>query len=233
MTGGGLLRVYPSGGGGGGGGGEDPALDALEYVVVDCETTGGSPGRGHRITEIAAIRVNRQGRILDEVESLVNPVRPIPRTITRITNITESMVSTAPLFVELAPRLQQLLAGAVFVAHNAPFDLRFVEWEMKRGDYAGPKGRVLCTARLARKMMPEMRSRSLDALIYFYGLHCEPRHRAYPDARATVDVMVRLLDRAEEQGLGTWAALDRALHQRKKRKKRSALPQSMEYPEWA
>lgn len=232
MTGG-VIRAYPPGQGGGGGGSEDPTLDGLEYVVVDCETTGGSPGRGHRVTEIAAIRVNRQGTVLDELESLVNPVRPIPRTVSRLTNITEDMVRDAPLFVELAPRLQRIMAGAVFVAHNAPFDLRFVEMEMKRGDYGGPKGRVLCTARLARKMMPEMRSRSLDALVYYYGLVCEPRHRAYPDARATVDILVRLLDRAEEQGLGTWSALDTALHTRKKRKKRSALPQSMEYPEWA
>lgn len=226
-----MIRAYPPDPAGGRS--EDPALDRLEYVVVDCETTGGAPSRGHRVTEIAAIRVDRSGRVLDEVESLVNPVRPIPRTVSRLTNITEDMVSGAPLFVDLAPRLQQILAGAVFVAHNAPFDLRFVEMEMKRGDYGGPKGRVLCTARLARKMMPEMRSRSLDALIYRFGLHCEPRHRAYPDARATVDVLVHLLDRAEEQGLGRWGELDAALGQRKKRKKRSALPTSMEYPEWA
>lgn len=226
-----VVRAYPPGAGGAGE--ADPALDRLEYVVVDCETTGGSPGRGHRVTEIAAIRVDRRGFITDEFRSLVNPLRPIPRTVSRLTNITESMVTEAPLFTEVAPRLQQILAGGVFVAHNAPFDLRFVEWEMKRGDFGAPKGRVLCTARLARKMIPELRSKSLDSLIWFYGIPCEPRHRAYPDARATVDVLVRLLDRAEEAGIGTWDALDAVLRKRKKRKKRSALPTSMEYPEWA
>ena len=208
-------------------------LDDLEYVVVDCETTGGAPSRGHRVTEIAAIRVDRRGRVLDEFQSLVNPDRPVPSMITRLTNITQEMVEAAPPFLELAPRLQQILAGAVFVAHNAPFDLRFVETELKRGDFGGPKGHVLCTARLARKMVPELRSRSLDALIYFYGIACDARHRAYDDARATVDVLVRLLDRAEEQGIGTWLALDEVLRRRKKRKKRSALPTSMEFPEWA
>lgn len=211
----------------------DPALDALEYVVVDCETTGGAPSRGHRITEIAAVRIDRRGRVVDEFRSLVNPLRPIPRGVTRLTNITEAMVVDAPLFPEIAPRVQQILAGGVFVAHNAPFDLRFVEWEMKRGDYGAPKGRVLCTARLARKMVPEMRSRSLDALIHLYGIACDPRHRAYPDARATAHVLVRLLDLAEEQGIGTWADLDIVLSRRKPRPKRSALPRSMEYPEWA
>jgi DNA polymerase III subunit epsilon len=212
---------------------EGPTLDMLQYVVVDCETTGGSPTRGHRITEIAAVRVDRRGRVHDEFRSLVNPMRPIPRAITRLTNITEDMVADAPLFVEVAPRLQAVMAGAVFTAHNAPFDLRFVEWEMKRGDYAPPRGHVLCTARLARKAMPELRSRSLDSLIHFYGIPCDARHRAYGDAIATVDVLIRLLDRVEEEGIGTWSALEAHLARRKARQKRSALPRSMEYPEWA
>lgn len=212
---------------------EDAGLDELEYAVVDCETTGGSPARGHRITEIAAIRVDRMGRVLDEFASLTDPFRPIPRGITRITNIDDAMVAGAPAFVEIAPRVQEVLAGAVFVAHNAPFDLRFVEWEMKRGDFGPPKGKVLCTARLARRVMTEMRSRSLDALIHRWDIPCEPRHRAYPDARATTEVLVKLLDRAAEQGISRWVQLDALLRRRKKRKKRSSLPRSMEFPEWA
>jgi len=212
---------------------EDADLDALEYAVVDCETTGGSPARGHRITEIAAIRVDRTGRVLDEFASLVNPFRAIPASITRITKIDDAMVANAPAFTDIAPRVQEVLAGAVFVAHNAPFDLRFVEWEMKRGDFGAHKGKVLCTARLARKVMTEMRSRSLDALIHRWDIPCEPRHRAYPDARATVDVLVHLLDRAADQGIGGWSQLDALLRKRKGRKKRTSLPTSMEFPEWA
>ena len=212
---------------------EDVALDGLEYAVVDCETTGGSPARGHRVTEIAAIRVDRAGRVLDEFSSLINPYRAIPPGITRITKIDDAMVADAPAFTDIAPRVQEVLAGAVFVAHNAPFDLRFVEWEMKRGDFGPPKGKVLCTARLARKVMTEMRSRSLDALIRRWDIPCEPRHRAYPDARATVDVLGHLLDRAAEQGVGSWAELDALLRKRKERKKRTSLPTSMEFPEWA
>jgi DNA polymerase III subunit epsilon len=211
----------------------DSPLDALDYVVVDCETTGGSPGRGHRITEIAAVRVDRGGRLQGEFAALVNPARPIPRSITRLTRISDDMVACAPPFVEVAPGLQEILAGAVFVAHNAPFDLRFVEWELRRGDYGTPRGRVLCTARLARKVMPELRSRSLDSLIDFYGLYCDARHRARGDALVTVEVLVRLLDRVEEQGIGTWGALQELLQRRKPRPKRSALPRSMEFPEWA
>jgi DNA polymerase III subunit epsilon len=126
-----------------------------------------------------------------------------------------------------------VMAGAVFVAHNAPFDLRFVEWEMRRGDFGAPRGRVLCTARLARRTMPELRSRSLDSLLHFYGIPCDARHRARGDAVATADVLVRLLDRAEEEGIGTWSALQELLRRRKPRARRSALPRSMEFPEWA
>ena len=212
---------------------EDPPLHTLEYAVVDCETTGGSPARGHRITEIAAIRVDRDGNLLDEFTTLVNPERVIPRGITRVTHIDAEMVLAAPLFPEIAPRVQQVLAGAVFVAHNAPFDHRVIEWEMRRGDFGPPRGKILCTAALARKMAPEMRSRSLDALIHRWDIPCEPRHRAYPDARATVDILVRLLNIAADQGIGGWAELQRELKRRKKRAKRSALPRSMEFPEWA
>lgn len=212
---------------------EDVDLDTLEYAVVDCETTGGSPARGHRVTEVAAIRVDRTGRVLDEFASLVNPFRGIPASITRITKIDDAMVAAAPAFTDIAPRVQEVLADAVFVAHNAPFDLRFVEWEMKRGDFGAPKGKVLCTARLARKVMTEMRSRSLDALIRRWDIPCEPRHRAYPDARATVDVLVHLLDRAADQGIVSWGRLDALLRKRKGRKKRTSLPTSMEFPEWA
>ncbi len=211
----------------------DAPLSQLEYVVVDCETTGGSPARGHRITEVAAVRVDRQGRVRDEFESLVNPGRLIPRFVARLTSITDAMVAEAPPFLELAPRLQETMAGAVFVAHNASFDLRFLEWELKRGDYAPPRGRQLCTARLARKTMPELRSRSLDSLIHFYGITCDARHRAYGDAVATATVLTRLLDRAEEAGVHTWSQLEELLSRRKPRPKRSALPRSMEYPEWA
>jgi DNA polymerase III subunit epsilon len=226
----------PAGAGAGAGAGpmeEDLPLDGLDYVVVDCETTGGSPGRGHRITEIAAVRVSRRGQVSAEFSTLVNPSRPIPRVITRLTNITDAMVAHAPEFVDVAPRLQAVMAGAVFVAHNAPFDLRFVEWEMRRGDLGAPRGRVLCTARLARRTMPELRSRSLDSLLHFYGIPCDARHRARGDAVATADVLVRLLDRAEEEGIGTWSALQELLRRRKPRARRSALPRSMEFPEWA
>ena len=203
-------------------------LRALEYVVVDVETTGGSPLRGHRITELAAVRLTGTGEVLDEYSTLVNPQRPIPGYITALTRITQAMVADAPLFAEVAPRLRRLLHGAVFVAHNAGFDHRFMRMELERAGYS-LAGRTLCTVRLARRTVPEVTSRSLDSLSYFFGLENEARHRAFGDARVTATLLCRLLERAEEHEVTCWQELERLLRRRaRKPRRRRASPHSME-----
>lgn len=206
---------------------EDP-LRSLEYVVVDVETTGGSPERGHRITEFAAVRLSGAGEVLDEYSTLLNPQRPIPGYITALTRITQAMVADAPVFAEVAPRVRRLLHGAVFVAHNASFDHRFMRMELQRTGYA-LAGRTLCTVRLARRTVPEVSSRSLDALSYFFGLENEARHRAFGDARVTATLLGRLLARAEEHEVTCWQELERLLRRRaRKKRRRRASPHSME-----
>jgi DNA polymerase III subunit epsilon len=200
---------------------------------VDVETTGGSPDRGHRVTEVGALRIDRKGTVLDELSTLVDPERPIPRAITHLTHITQDMVASAPRFEEIVPAFQRVTAGAVFVAHNAPFDRRFLTAELERTDYTGLRGRQLCTVRLARRTVPEIRRRSLDALLYFFAIPCEARHRAMSDARATAHLLVKLLDRAEDQGVETWNGLQELLSRKGLRPRRSALPRSMDWPEWA
>lgn len=203
-------------------------LRALEYAIVDVETTGSGCATGHRVTEFAAIRVNGRGEVLDEFESLVNPDRPISPFVTALTNITYDMVKLAPRFWEIAPRVHALLDGAVFVAHNAQFDRSFVSEELRRAS-APPLGeRTLCTVRLARKVVPEVPSRSLDALQYFFNVDNHARHRAYGDALATTTIFRRLLDRLEEREVQNWNALESFLKKRAKRRKRKAMPQPVE-----
>jgi DNA polymerase III subunit epsilon len=204
-------------------------LRALEYVVVDVETTGAAAARGHRITEIAALRVDGAGRLLDEYSTLVNPERPIPPFITRLTNITDAMVAGAPRFGEIAPRVARLLEGRVFVAHNATFDWSFVGAELARtAGYEPAPPRVLCTLRLARRLVPEVASRSLGALSDYFGIENDARHRAYGDARATVTLLQRLFERLDEQEIGSWDGLDGLLSRRAARRKRTANPTWME-----
>lgn len=200
-----------------------------EFVVVDVETTGGSPNGGHRVTEVAAVRVSG-GRITDTFCSLVNPERPIPSMITGITGITNRMVADQPRFAEVAPRVSEALDGCVFVAHNAAFDWRFMCHEMHLATGMTLSGRQLCTVRLARKLLPQLPSRSLDGLALFFGLEVENRHRALDDAVATAHCLLRFIEMLDEQGVADWEAVQTLLSGRKPRapRKRRAAPRSME-----
>lgn len=200
-----------------------------EFVVVDFETTGGSPAVGHRVTEVAAVRV-AGGEVREHFTSLVNPERPIPSMITSLTGISDAMVRGAPRFHEVAREVSAICAGRVFVAHNAPFDWRFLCAEMERATGTTPGGRVLCTVKVARKLLPQLPSRGLDALALFFGVEIESRHRALDDAVATAHVLLRFLGMLDERDVRCWEELEVFLGKRTPRssRKRRASPRSME-----
>ncbi|MGD8277259.1 MAG: 3'-5' exonuclease [Gemmatimonadota bacterium] len=223
------LRPYGAGWADGGGSPDD-GLRSLEYVVVDVETTGGSARRGHRITEFAAVRMRGDGRWLGEYSTLVNPERHIPGFVSRLTRITDAMTARAPLFADVSDRIREILSGAVFVAHNASFDWRFVSTELDWAVHEPLRGRVLCTVRLARKVVPEVRRRSLDSLCHYFGFENEARHRAFGDARVTARILARLLDRLDDMQIERWHQLDALLARRAPRRKRRASPEPVR--EW-
>lgn len=196
------LRGGPAGGSG--------SLADLDYVVVDVETTGASPDRGDRVTEIAAVEVTG-GRVADGFSTLVDPGRPIPDWIQRMTGITGEMVRDAPPFEEVAEEVRSRLEGRVFVAHNVPFDWRFVTAEMRRAASVLPEGPRLCTLRLARRALPDLPRKGLDAVTRHFGVEIEDRHRAEGDARATARVLLRLLEEADRRGVRRWEEMDRWL----------------------
>jgi DNA polymerase-3 subunit epsilon len=147
-----------------------------------------------------------------------------------LTRISQEMVDAAPDFPDIADAVQAALRGRVLVAHNAGFDWRFLH-----GEFALCRRRLrasarLCTVRMARRLVPEVRSRSLDALSRYFGIPNEARHRAWGDARATAALLVRLIERAEERSAPTLADVRRLLLPREPRsRRRSALPRSMEW----
>ena len=198
-----------------------------EWVVVDVETTGGAPERGHRVTEVAAVRVS-QGRVTDTYCTLVNPERRIPSMISTLTGITDAMVASAPPFRDVAPAVADTLRGRVFVAHNAAFDWRFLCAEMDRALGYQLDGRQLCTVRLSRKLLPHLPSRSLGALADYFGLNIASRHRALDDAVATAELLVRLFDMLAEREIHDWEAVEGLLRKRAPRRKRRAMPRSMD-----
>ena len=201
--------------------------DAVDFIVVDVETTGTGAVRGDRVTEVAAVHV--KGSAVEPVfQSLVNPGRPIPYFITSLTGIDDAMVRDAPTFADIAGELAAHLAGRVFVAHNAAFDWNFLDAEFSRIAVVGSGAfdmlvpSRLCTVRLARRLLRHLPRRNLDAVCRYYGIGNDGRHRAAGDAHATARVLVRLLADAERAGFWSIESLTRYAAMR--RPKRRALP---------
>ena len=204
----------------------DEPLAQMSFVVVDVETTGGRAQGGDRITEFAAVVV-RNGEIAERYETLLNPDRSIPPWITQLTNISWDMVRDAPRFRDVCDDVMQLLGGHVFVAHNARFDWSFVSAEVERATGRLLDGRQLCTVRLARRLLPQLRRRSLDYVADHYNVNIAARHRAMGDALATAHVLLGLLRDAEARGCTTWGDLERLLStstSTRRRRRPSALP---------
>ena len=155
----------------------------FEYpvVYVDIETTGGSASTS-RVLEVAAIRVEPGGETR-EFSTLVDPETYVPANITRITGITQSDIAGAPKFNDIADELADIMAGAVFIAHNVRFDYSFLKMEFGRlGIDFSPK--LLCTVRLSRALYRLEKGHSLAKLIERHEIPVLNRHRALADAAA-------------------------------------------------
>ncbi|PRX48530.1 DNA polymerase-3 subunit epsilon [Prauserella shujinwangii] len=200
------------------------------FVVVDLETTGAPPG-GEGITEIGAVKV-RGGEVLGEFATLVDPGGPIPPQIVALTGITGAMVSDAPRVERVLPAFLEFAAGSVLVAHNAGFDTGYLRAACRAHGYAWPRTPVVCTLRLARRVLARQDTHSfrLSALARLLGARTEPTHRALDDARATVDVLHALLERVGPLGVHSLEELldylpDVTPQQRRKRGLAAHLPE--------
>ncbi|MEE9127106.1 MAG: exonuclease domain-containing protein, partial [Planctomycetota bacterium] len=187
----------------------DLPLTRIEFVVVDVETTGTHAGAA-RLTEVGAVRV-RDGRCLDTFARLVDPGLPVPSAITRLTGITAAMLQGAPPFARIAVDWLDFLGNGVLVAHNAPFDCSFLNHELIRCGEVPPPNPVLCSVRLARRLLPHLRSHCLDSLARHLGLRFRQRHRALGDAEVTAQLLLVLLERASARGLTTLGELQKLL----------------------
>lgn len=166
------------------------------YAVIDLEATGGKPGT-ERIIEVAIFLFDGR-RIVDQFITLVRPDVPIPPFVQKLTGIREHDVRTAPRFHEVAKRIVQMTEGAVFVAHNAPFDYRILREEFARLGYDYERV-VLDTIPLAEKFLPGMPAYGLSTLCTELNIAHTRKHRADGDARATVQLLQILLDKDREK----------------------------------
>ncbi|MBS1773117.1 MAG: GIY-YIG nuclease family protein [Bacteroidetes bacterium] len=165
------------------------------YAIVDIETTG-SYASANGITEIA-IAIHDGKEIVHFYETLINPNAQIPYFIQKLTGINNDMVASAPSFSEVAEQIHELLRGKVFVAHNVNFDYSFLKYQLEAAGYT-MDARKLCTIRMARKILPGMRSYSLGKLCHQLGINLTNHHRAGGDALATAHLFTMLLQNDKE-----------------------------------
>lgn len=189
------------------------SLAETTFVVLDLETSGGSPNLGAHITEIGAVKI-RGGEIVGQFQTFVNPGTPIPYFITELTGITDEMVFDSPSIDETFPTLLEFLGSeheTVFVAHNAPFDLSFLKAAAVMHEYPWPKFVVIDTAKLARRVLSrdEVTNCKLGTLAEYFSATVSPTHRALDDALATVDVLHALIGRVGSLGINTLAELQK------------------------
>jgi DNA polymerase-3 subunit alpha (Gram-positive type) len=185
---------------------ESRRLFESDFVVFDLETTG-AKAPPCRITEIGAYRI-RAGVITDEFHTLVNPETSIPPFITSLTGISDSMVKDAPRFGEIAADFMEFIGDSVLVAHNAVFDMRFLNHEVGRvyEDYrlANP---CLCTVQLSRKLLPDIENHKLKTVAQHYQISLVNHHRASDDARATAEIFLRLMGLMATAGVQDFAGV--------------------------
>lgn len=179
-----------------------------DYVVLDVETTGLKPYR-QRVIEIGAIRY--VGGVRGAVYStLINPERHLPAYISQLTGIDDTMLADAPLFQQVADELVSFIGDSLIVGYNVGFDLGFINAELKRAGAMSLLNDSLDLLPLASQLLTGIRRPGLDGLCRALDIEQRERHRAMADAEATALVLGKMLDVAQERGLNSIEALQRA-----------------------
>jgi DNA polymerase III subunit epsilon len=196
--------------------GAELPLEAARFVVVDLETTGLVPPRA-AICEIGAVRID--GLLpTGTFQTFVDPGLPVPPAISSLTGIAERNLRGAPRAETAVTRFLAFAGDAVLVAHNARFDLAFLDREVQRLTGRRVAAPVVDTAGLARRLLAgRVRRVGLASLAHLFGTSVHPCHRALPDAQATAEVLVALIGLAQERGASTVAELAELAAPRRRR----------------
>lgn len=174
---------------------ETVVLGETPFVVVDVETTGLSPRQGARVVEIALVEVNTAGEIVDTWSTLLDP--EVDTGPVHVHGISNTQVSGAPRFADIIDEVASRLSGKIVVAHNAPFDVRFLASEFERAGARVPEWPTLCTLRLSQRLFPGQPA-NLAAVADRLGTSLHPSHAALDDAIATAEVLRGMLASAPD-----------------------------------
>lgn len=177
----------------------DVDLNNATYVVFDVETTGLSAVYD-TIIELAAVKV-KDGDIIDRFEAFANPHHPLSQTTIDLTGITDDMVQDAPEVEEVLSDFIKWIGDDILVAHNASFDMGFLNQGLIKHDLPKANNPVIDTLELSRFLLPHLKSHRLNILCKHYGIELTQHHRAIYDAEATGYLLWKLVKEAMEKGI--------------------------------
>ncbi len=169
-----------------------------KLAFIDFETTGLSPESGDRVIEVG-IAVLAGGRIVDRYQSFINPQVRIPGVVVALTGINDSMVRNAPKAVQVMPEVMAFIGDMPLVAHNASFDKRFMDSELRR-IRVRRGNEFICSLRVARRIYPAAPNHKLATLVRLVGVQpAKQYHRAMGDAEMTAGLWIRMVEDIEQQ----------------------------------
>jgi len=186
----------------------DYELRELEYTIFDTETTGFHPYSGDQLIAIGAVKI-KAGKITDTFHTYINPLRPVPPEIQTLTQITDQQLENQPLLLEGLYEFLQFAYQSYLVAHNADFDLHFLNIALKKNLGLKIKHPIIDTMNLAYHLHPRLSSHDLDRLLQYYQIPIKNRHNALGDAKMTAELLHCLFKGLEERGITTVGALKR------------------------
>jgi len=179
------------------------SLRKLTYVAFDTETTGLNPSEGDEIVQLGAVRIVN-GRLLHNecIDQLVNPQRPVPKSSIEIHGIDPELLPSQPIITRVLPTFHAFAADSVLVAHNAAFDMRFLQLKEQASGVCFDNP-VLDTLLLSSVVHPNQEGHSLDAIAERFNITIVGRHTALGDALVTAEILLKLIPLLEAQGIHT------------------------------
>lgn len=167
--------------------------DTAAFIAFDTETTGLDPASG-RIVEIGAVKFDRRG-VIARYNVLINPEMPMPEDAGKVNGITDEMLKDKPLIADVFPDFFDFIGTGVLVAHNAPFDINYVNAELKRSGKPPLSNKVVDTRIFAKEVFPGLSSYALQDLAVQFGITALEAHRAEDDARVCMELFEKILSR--------------------------------------
>ena len=162
------------------------------FTSFDTETSSLSPSKG-RIIEIGAIKFNNKG-IIQSYQHLFNPGLPIPTEVENLTHISNQMLLEAPKIEEYLPQFIQMIKGSILIAHNAQFDLNFLNFECEKMNLSTTKNPTIDTLQYSYFKLPELEKHKLDYLADYFKINKGSSHRAFDDANTCMELFKILVN---------------------------------------